>query len=103
MLISHAAISAASIGLPRLGPSAEAASAARQKASQTAVSSQLCVNMLDLPRAGDPPAGDRVEMVGQRHRDRWDRLQLPALGDKLRTGRLHVAGLVPGAALQNRG
>src|SRR5438034_11125353 len=103
MLISHAAMAAASIGLPRLGPSAEAAPAARQRVSPTAVSSQLCINMLDLPRGGDPPAGDGVKMVGQRRRDRWDRLQLPALGDKLRTGRLHVAGLVPGAALQDSG
>src|ERR1700732_3683143 len=101
MLISHAAISAASIGLPRLGPSAEAAPAARPKASQTAVTSLLRVSMLDLPRAVDRPAGDRVKMVVQHHRDRRDGFQLPALGDKLGTGRLHVAGLVPGAALQD--
>src|SRR6266478_10202067 len=103
MLISHAAISAASIGLPRLGPSAEAAPAARQKASQTAEISPLCVNMLDLPRAVDPPAGDCVKMLVQHHRDRRDHLQLPALGNKLGTGGLHVASLVPGAALQDCG
>src|ERR1700737_4770607 len=80
MLISHAAISAASIGLPRLGASAEATPAAGQQVSQTAVISPLRVNMLDLPRAVDPPAGDRVEMLVQYHRDRRDRLQLPALG-----------------------
>src|SRR5436190_6026400 len=103
MLISQAAISAASIGLPRLGASAAAAPAARQKPSQTAETSPLRVNMLDLPGAVDPPAGDRVKMMVQHDRDRRDGLQLAALGDKLRTGRLHVAGLVPGAALQNRG
>src|SRR3984893_6240099 len=103
MLMSHAAKAAASNGLPRLGPSAEAAPEATQKASQTAVISPLRINMLDLPRAVDPPAGDGVEVMVQHHRDRWDRLKLAALGDKLGAGRLHVAGLVPGAALQDRG
>src|SRR5438105_15275989 len=101
MLMSDAAKAAASIGLPRSGPSAEAAPAARPKASQTAVISPLRVNMLDLPRALDPPAGDRVKMVVQHHRHWRDGLQLPPLGDKLGTGGLHVAGLVPGAALQD--
>src|SRR6266481_4302816 len=103
MLMSHPAMAAASNGLPRLGPSAEAAAAGRQKASQTAVISPLRVNMLDLSRAVDPPAGDRVEMLVQHHRDRRDRLQLTALGDKLGAGGLHVAGLIPGAALQDCG
>src|ERR1700737_1947017 len=99
MLISHAAISATSIGLPRLGASAEAAPAARPKASQTAATSPLRVSMLDLPGAVDRPAGDRVKMVVQHHRHWRDGLQLSPLGDKLGTGRLHVPGLVPGAAL----
>src|SRR5437667_1457194 len=103
MLMSHAAMAAESNGLPRLGASAEAAPAARQKASQTAVIGPLRVNMLDLPHAVDPPAGDRVKMVVQHHGDRRDRLQLPALSDKLGTGGLHVAGFVPGAALQDCG
>src|SRR5438046_5492476 len=98
MLISHAAISAASIGLPRLGPSAEASPAARPKASQTAATSPLRVSMLDLSRAVDRPAGDRVKMVVQHHRHWRDGLQLAPLGDKLSTGQLHVAGLVPGSA-----
>src|SRR5947208_11808499 len=101
MLISHAAISAASICLPRSGPSAEAAPAARPKASQTAATSPLRVSMLDLPRAVDRPAGDRVKMMVQHPRHWRDGLQLPPLGDKLGAGGLHVAGLVPGAALQN--
>src|SRR3984893_5587208 len=101
MLMSHAAISAASIGLPRLGPSAEAAPAARPKASQTAVTSLLRVSMLDPPRAVDRPAGDRVKMVVQHHRDRRDGFQLPALGDKLGTGRLHGACRAPGAVLKD--
>src|SRR5438477_1218013 len=103
MLISHAAMAAASAGLPRSSTSAEAAPAVTEKASQTAAISLLRVNMLDLPGAFDAPAGDRVEMVVQHHRDRRDRLQLPALGDKLGAGRLHVANLVPGAALQSCG
>src|ERR1700730_4332598 len=103
MLMSHAAKAAASNGLPRLGPSAEAAPAATQKASQTAGIRPLRINMLALPCAVDAPAGDRAKMLVQHRRDRRDRLQLPALGDKLGTGGLRVAGLVPGAALQDCG
>src|SRR6516165_4549451 len=101
MLMSHGAMVAASNGLPRLGPSANAAPAARQRASQAAVIGALCVNMFDLPHAVDPPAGDRVEVLVQNRPDWRDRLQLTTFGDKFRAGRLHIAGLVPGAALQD--
>src|SRR6516162_1851416 len=100
MLISHAAMSAVSIGLPRLGPSAKAALAVKS-ASQTVEITMLRVDMLDLPRAVDRPARDGVAVLVQNRRDRRDRLQFAALGDKFGAGGLHVAGLVRCAALQN--
>src|SRR5215471_2017829 len=103
MLISHAAISAGSIGLPRPGPSADTALAARQSASPTAGEILLGVNMPDLPGAVDAPAGDGVEMLVEHRSDRRNCLQLAALGGEFGSGRLHVAGVVPGAALQSRG
>src|SRR5215468_123596 len=102
-LISHAPISAGSIGLPRPGPSADATLAARQSASATAEEILLGVNKPDLPGAVDAPAGDGVEMLVQDRPDRRNCLQLAALGDEFGSGRLRVAGIVPGAALQSRG
>src|SRR5215472_7673904 len=102
-LISHAAISAGSIGLPRPGPSADATLAARQSISPTAGDILLGVDMFDLPVAVDPPAGDGVEVLIQHCPDRRNCLELTALGDEFGSGRLHVAGIVPGAALQGRG
>src|SRR5260370_22897290 len=99
MLMSHAAISAGSTGLPRLGASANAALAVKS-ARETVEITMLRVDMLDRPRAVDRPAGDGVEVLVRKRRDRRDRLQLSAFGDKFGTGRLHVAGLVPCAALQ---
>src|SRR5262249_28278488 len=99
-LISHTAISAGSIGLPRPGPSADAALAARQSVSPTAGDILLGVNMLDLAGAVDAPAGDGVEMLVQHRPDRRNCLQLTAVGDEFGSGRLHVTGIVPGAALQ---
>src|SRR6516164_5388251 len=103
MLISQAAMSAASSGLPRLGPSAKATPAASKSANQTAEITPLRVNMLDLPRAVDRPAGDGVEVLVRKRHCRRDRLQLSAFGDKFGAGRLHIAGLVPGATLQDCG
>src|SRR5438067_4325608 len=108
MLMSHAAMSASVTGLPRPGPSADAALAAQQRASPTAVTPRvgkirLGINMLDLPGALDAPAGDGVKVMVEHRPDRRNRLQLAALRDEFGSGRLHVAGIVPGAALQGRG
>src|SRR5215472_10941702 len=102
-LISHAALSAASIGLPRLGPSAKAGPATTNSASPSVGIIALSIDMLDLPRAVNRPAGDGVEVLVQYRPDRRDCLQLAALRYKLSAGRLHVARLVPSAALQNCG
>src|SRR5580704_11570193 len=108
MLMSQAAMSASVTGLPRPGPSADAALAARQSASpRTPTPSvgeiRLGVNMLDLPSAVDAPAGNGIKVMVQHRPDRRSCLQFAALRDEFGSGRLHVAGIVPGAALQGRG
>src|SRR5215469_10219192 len=103
MLMSQAATSAVPIDLPRLGPSAEAAPATSKSANQTPAITQLRVGMLDLPDGVDRPAGDGVAVLVQNRRHRGDHLQFAALGDELGSGRLRIASLVPGAALQDRG
>src|SRR3954454_23958453 len=114
MLMSQTATSASVNGLQRPGPSAsgngvpsprpsaDAAPAATQNASPTAEKIPLCVNMLNLPRAVNAPAGDGVKVVIQHRYDRRNRLQLPTFGDEFSSGRLYVAGVVPGTALQGR-
>src|SRR3954471_22167687 len=108
MLMSQAAISASVTGLPRPGPSADAALAARQSASPRTPTPRLReillgVNMLDLPGAVDGPASDGVEVLVQHRSDRRHGLQLAALRDEFGSGRLQIAGIIPGAALQGRG
>src|SRR6478609_5486220 len=87
-VIFQAAISASVIGLPSFGDSAATATEPSVTASETA-SSDLRVDMLDLPVAADAPAGEAVVvLIGEGHR----------VGHRLR-----VSGLVPGAALQHGG
>src|SRR5256885_5211022 len=100
MLMSQAAISAASIGLPRFGP------AARQpkltaKIDRAAVS--LCVDMAYRPGAADRPAGHAVVVLARERGDRRYFRALPPHRDDLGAGRLHVARLVPRPALQHGG
>src|SRR6266404_7900909 len=99
MLMSQAAISALSMGLPRLGP------AARQpkltaKINSAAVS--LCVDMAYRPRAADRPAGHAVVVLAREGGDRRHFRGLPPHPDDLGARGLHVARLVPGPALQHR-
>src|SRR5439155_5477469 len=97
MLMSQAAISAASMGLPRLGP------AARQpkltaKIDTAAVS--LCVDMAYRPGVADRPAGHAVVVLARESGDRRHFRTLPPHRDDLRARGLRVARLVPGPALQ---
>src|SRR4051812_48108136 len=101
MLMSQAAISAGVIGLPRLGPAAAAAPAPRASARNAARES-LRVDMLHLPFRVDRPARRPVVVLADERRDRRRPRALAALGDDLRARRLHVAGIVPGAALEHR-
>src|ERR1051325_2521985 len=102
MLMSQAAMSASVSGLPRAGPSASTGPATRQSASPTAGTIALFVDMLDLPGALDSPTGNGVEVMVQRRPDRRRRLQLAPRRDEFGPGRLRIARIVPGAALQHR-
>jgi hypothetical protein len=52
--------------------------------------------MLDLPGAVDAPASDGVEVLVQHRSDRRHGLQLAALRDECGSGRLQIAGIIPG-------
>src|ERR1700692_523131 len=65
--MSQAARSEGLTGLPRLGPSAKAAAAARANASETPQSESLRIDMLDSPFGIDRPTGDGVEVLA------WER------------------------------
>src|SRR5262245_33890331 len=95
-------ISASLIGLPRPGVSATAVPAPKANASERA-NSALRVDMLDPSRTIDAPAGDAVVvLVGEPQRVRHRRAGLAAGGNELGTERLHRAGFIPGATLQDR-
>src|SRR3981081_2294153 len=75
--MSHCWMSASEIGRPSLGDSA---SAAPTPSTRRTAASDLCIDMLDLPFAVDPPGRDAVVMLvgeGERCCDR--RLGLAAL------------------------
>src|SRR6266404_4211730 len=97
--MSHAARSASDTGFPSAAVSANAG-VAQATASRTA-QALLSVDMLDLPAALDPPTRDAVEVLVGEGEDRRRLLGLAAQRHELRAGRLHIAGLVPGAALQH--
>src|SRR6266852_3445549 len=100
MLMSQAAMSAGSIGLPRLGPSANAAPVANARASAAAKIETLGVYMFHLPFAVDRPTREAVVVLVRETEQRRNIPVLAALGDELRPCRLHVAAFVPRAALQ---
>src|SRR3979411_3527215 len=99
--ISCSVIALASLGVCGAGDCASAAPAPNASANTRAAG--LRVDMLDLPLAVDPPARDAVVVLvgeGERRRDR--RLGFAPCRHELGTQRLHVAGLVPGAAFPDR-
>src|SRR4030081_1240052 len=63
MLMSQAAMAASSIGLPRLGVSANEASVIRADSNEAEKIANLDVNILDLPIVYDAPTGDRVVVL----------------------------------------
>src|SRR5215467_2196618 len=98
MLMSHNARSDSLIDWPRPGVSAAALDANMNAAAMRRF---LRIDMFHLALAVDAPAGDDVHVS---HRERSDGevdFRLTALRQDLGAGRLHVAGLVPGAALQH--
>src|SRR5262245_59357033 len=102
MLMSQAAISAGSIGCPRLGPAAKAALRPGASARKTTKRGSSRVDMFHLPVAVDRPAREAVVVLVREPLHVRNLVRLAALRDELGAGRLHVPGLVPGAALQHR-
>src|SRR5579871_2011265 len=107
--MSHGARSAGVIGFPRFGfksgPSASAAPAAAIAMMPAAIAriADLRIDMPDLSLGVDRPTGDGVVVLAGEREHRWRLGGLAALRYELFAGRLHVAGLVEGAALQDRG
>src|SRR5260370_4401871 len=94
-------MSASVIGLPSPGVSATAVPAPKASTKASAKTG-LCIDMFDLPVAPDAPAGNAVVvLVGERQRACHRLVCLTACGHELGAGWLHIAGLVPGAALQD--
>src|SRR5438105_12301021 len=89
-LISHGAISAGAMGSPNCGDCA-CAEVATRTAAQNAMRSSIHIGR--LPLLVDAPACNRVVVI---------EAAKSALGGELRARRLHHAGVVGGAALQNR-
>src|SRR3989475_2588932 len=100
MLMSQAAISAGSIGVPRFGPAEKAALEPRPSART--MPGSLCVNMFHLPFAVDRPAREAVVVLVREAEDRRDLIGLPALGNQPGAGPLHASRLGPSAAPQHR-
>src|SRR6266850_2776050 len=92
MLMSHAAMSAGSIGCPNCGAWARAAGAMVSIDTQTAMG--LSVNIAGLPHLVDAPACDGVVVVAPTQ---------SALVGELRARWLHHARVVCGATLQHGG
>src|SRR3989442_838008 len=91
---AQAASSPCVIGVPRLRTAASAGPASN-------ISSTLRVNMADSSRCIDAPARDAVVVLARETRNPWHARSLAAHRDDLRARRLHVALIVPGAALQD--
>src|SRR5215831_15808294 len=100
MLMSHSARSDSLTGFPSPGVSA-AIAAPETSTSETASAKQLAIDMLYLPFVVDRPASDDVHVSHRECGHRNIDLGLAALGEHLGAGRLHIAGLVPGPALQH--
>src|SRR5450432_3118518 len=102
MLISHSARSDWVIGLPSLGLCATATLVASTSAATPAANVNLRIDMLDLALGIDTPTGDGVEVMARKTADPRRLCGLAPPRHELFAGRLHVAALVPGAALQDR-
>src|SRR5216683_2657162 len=102
-LISQAATSAGSIGVPRLGPSANATLMLRANTNEALSTKILCIGMADLPFGVDRPTSDRVEVLVGKRPDRCDILQLAALSYELGACGLEVPSFIPGPALKHCG
>src|SRR5215468_2724311 len=101
MLMSQTMISPGSIGFPKFGAWAKAALEASTR--RAAKISDLGVDMFHLPSALDRPSRDAVVVLAREACYGRNLRCLPTRGHDLGTSRLHIASLVPRAALQYRG
>src|SRR4029077_2218840 len=101
--MSQALMSASPTGLPRWGLSAaNAAAETKAHATRSAAARGLNIDMLDLPGARNSPRGEAVVMLVGKAEHVRHFLGLAAHGNEVGAQRLHGAGIVPGAAGQNR-
>src|SRR5262245_13736473 len=95
--MSHGARSAGAIGCPKRGASAARTGAAAIATATPIIAAPATTRSREriacLPSLVDPPAGDGIVVVLPAQ---------PAVGDELRARGLHHAGIVGGAALQQR-
>src|SRR5256886_1867183 len=103
ILMSQSERSAALIGFPSFGACANNALARRTSGTTMSNAGNLRVDIPDLPAALDGPALDGVVVLTCECSNSRDFRRLAAGGYKFGSGRLHVPGLVPRAALQKRG
>src|SRR5438067_1422817 len=102
MLMSQSARSASVTFWPRPGVSAASAPPATTTSAVATVSAKpLHIDMLGLPLVVDRPAHDVVHVAHRERRHRRVDPGLAAFGPHVGARRLHVAGLVEGAALQH--
>src|SRR5215468_903558 len=100
MLMSHSARSASVTGLPSPGRSAAIVVAApRVSPRGTRTDSALPIDMFDLSLRVDGPARDDIHVSHRECGHRDVHLGRTALGKHFVSGRLDIAGFVPGAAL----
>src|SRR5260370_41548651 len=102
-LMSQAEMSAGPMGFQRSGVWAKATLALRASVSVTANPRRLRVYMLHLPAGLDRPTGDGVAVLVGEAGHRRNSRGFAARRHQLGSGRLLVAGLVPGSTLQYRG
>src|SRR5262252_6252434 len=100
MLMSHSPRSASVTGLPRPGRSAAAAAPSPNARGMT-TARPLRIYMLGLPFGVDGPTRYHVHVTHRESGNGDIDLGLAALRQELAAGRLHIARLIPGAALQH--
>src|ERR1044071_2773177 len=103
MLMSHAAISAVVMGLPRFGVCAKTALEVKTSVMPAIYFPSLCVDMFHLSTPFDRPTRDGVVVLVGESGNCRDSRRLAAHGDKLGASRLHVSGFIPRPALQDGG
>src|SRR6478735_152680 len=102
--MSQSTRSASVTGFPSPGRSAAIVVAEPRTSARGRTKGKLLrIDMLGLPPFVDAPTRNGIHVTHREGRNRRIDLGFAALGQKLGAGRLHVASLVPRAALQHGG